>query len=103
MVTHSCSRSGSIASFHTTSGGAAMSMLVVTSLTQRGTLPTGQVFDGLPLAQRVLDRSRESVHTDAEQLHRALVARQQVGGQRAHQRADEAVVLAGDRRGDAAA
>src|SRR4051812_8111102 len=95
MVTHSCSRSGSIATSHTWSGGAAMSMLVMTSLIRRANLPGGERLNGLPLAQRMLDRRVEGVQPDAEQVGRVVLAREQVTAQSLHQRADQGVVLAG--------
>ena len=80
-----------------------MSMLVTTSVTIAPRYRAGQLFDGLPVAQGALDGRVEAVQAHPEQLGGAVVARQQVGGQRAHERADEAGVLAGDGGGHAAA
>src|SRR4051794_36162438 len=98
-----------MAAAHTSSGGAAMSMLVSTSLilpAQASTRPPRErsacpeLLAGLPLAQRPLDRGVEPVRAHAEQLLRAVVARQEVTAQAAHERLDEGRVLAGDRRRD---
>src|SRR3954468_18595692 len=102
IVTHSWSRSGSIATAQTSSGGAAMSMVVVTSLIERRNLPGGERLHGLPLAQRMLDRGVERVQPHTEQGGRPVVTREQIPAQALHQRPDQGVVLAGDLRGDAA-
>ena len=80
-----------------------MSMLVTTSVTIAARYRPASSSTRLPLAQRALDGGVEAVQAHAEQLGGAVVAGQQVGRQRAHQRADEPGVLAGDGGGHAAA
>src|SRR3954468_12082583 len=84
---------------HTSSGGASIVIDVMTSLMRAATLSRSQLFDALPLAQRMLDRGVEPVQADPEQLGGAVVAREQVAVEAAHQRGDERMVLAGDRGG----
>src|SRR3954454_7210348 len=109
IVTQSRSRSGSIASAHTASGGAAMSMLVSTSLMwartvvqTAGTSSCRPVRGVVETAQRVLDRRVEAVQPDAAQLAGAVVAQEQVAAEAAHEGLDERRVLARDRGGDPA-
>src|SRR4029078_73156 len=97
MVTQRARRSGSIAIVHTSSGDAAMSMLVSTSLICRRKLvhgcgrtrarsSAGDLLGVLPLPQRAVDGGLEAVAADAEQRRGAVVARQQVAAQASHPR-----------------
>src|SRR5690242_1143689 len=84
---------------HTSSGVAAMSMLACTSLmcqAQASGLPRCDVLERLEIAQGPLDRGVERVQAHAEQRPGAVVAREQVAPEAAHQRLDQRRVLAGD-------
>src|SRR6478752_6591101 len=100
MVTHSRSRVGSISASHTSSGGASMSMVAFTAVmsgTPRYPSAGGELLLGLPVAQRALDCGVERVQPDRHQLVGPIVAREQVADEPLHERADELVILAGDR------
>src|SRR3954467_6023766 len=100
MVTQSTRRPGSLASAHTASGAASMSMLVSTSLMCRASYRSSaprQFLDRLPFAERVLDGRVEGLQAPPEHLAGAVVARQEVRPEAAHERLDQRRVLARDR------
>ena len=59
----------------TSSGGASMVIDVMTSLMRAATLSRSQLLDGLPLAQRSLDRRVEPVQADARAGRRRVSSR----------------------------